>query len=61
MSAPRRTGSRSARQRTSRQVRLRRTLAVTLALVLLATFGVRHLVQDDPAPVKAVPAITQPR
>ncbi|MGO4341855.1 DUF3152 domain-containing protein [Pedococcus sp. 2YAF34] len=57
MSAPRTTAKRFAHPRTSRQVRLRRTLAVTLALVLLAALGVRHLLQDDtPAPVKAVPA-----
>lgn len=57
MSAPRRTAQRSARQRTSRQVRLRRTLAVSLVLVLLAAFGVRQVLRDDtPAPVKAVPA-----
>jgi hypothetical protein len=56
VSAPRRTASRSAHHRTSRQVRLRRTLAVTLALVLLAALGMRHLLQDDPTPVRAVPA-----
>jgi hypothetical protein len=38
-------------------VRLRRTIAVTLALVLLAALGVRHALRDDtPTPVKAVPA-----
>ena len=57
MSAPRTTVSRSAHRRTSRQVRLRRTIAVTLALVLLAGFGVRHGLRDDtPTPVEAVPA-----
>lgn len=57
MSAPRTTVSRSAHRRTSRQVRLRRTIAVTLALVLLAGFGVRHVLRDDtPTPVEAVPA-----
>jgi len=57
VSAPRTTVSRSAHRRTSRQVRLRRTIAVTLALVLLAGFGVRHVLRDDtPTPVEAVPA-----
>jgi hypothetical protein len=57
VSAPRTTVSRSAHRRTSRQVRLRRTIAVTLALVLLAAFGVRHVLRDDtPTPVEAVPA-----
>jgi hypothetical protein len=48
--------SSSRRRRTSRQVRLRRTLAVTIVLVLLLGYGVRQLTRDEPAPVRAVPA-----
>ncbi|WP_406830121.1 DUF3152 domain-containing protein [Pedococcus sp. KACC 23699] len=36
-------------------MRLRRTLAATIALVLVASIGYRQLTKDDPTPVRAVP------
>ena len=47
------------RPRTSRQVRLRRTLAVTTALVLMVGIGFRHLTKDEAAPARGVPAAAQ--
>ncbi|GAA2732793.1 DUF3152 domain-containing protein [Pedococcus aerophilus] len=49
----------SHRQRVSRQVRLRRTVAVATALVLLGSIGYRQVTKDDGDPVRAVPAAAQ--
>ncbi|KQU70577.1 MULTISPECIES: DUF3152 domain-containing protein [unclassified Phycicoccus] len=46
----------SHRRRASRKVRLRRTLAGTIALVLVGSIAYRQLTKDDPAPVQAVKA-----
>ena len=58
MSTPGQTAQRppSHRRRTSRQVRLRRTLAVTMAVGLLVSIGFRQLSKDDPVPARALPA-----
>lgn len=58
MSAPDQAGMRPSGhlRHTRRQVRLRRTLVVTVVLVLLASIGYRQLAKDDPSPVRAVPA-----
>lgn len=49
----------SHRRRVSRQVRLRRTVAVATALVLLGSIGYRQATKDDGDPVRAVPAAAQ--
>jgi hypothetical protein len=58
VSAPEQARSRPPghRRRTSRQVRLRRTLVTAVVLVLLASIGYRQVTKDDQDPVVAVPA-----
>ena len=46
----------SHHRRVSRQVRLRRTLAAAVVLVLLASIGYRQLTKDDAAAARADPA-----
>ncbi|MGA8980287.1 MAG: DUF3152 domain-containing protein [Pedococcus sp.] len=61
MTTPGQAAPRSPHHRpsTSRQVRLRRTLAVTIALVLLASIGFRQLTKDDAGPARTMPASAQ--